>query len=139
MNREWTRIDANLNDVNEREGSRPAAAGSVGSSLGLQQAAPPLQACRDVQSHLLKFASIRVHSRFICVYLRSSAVGLRSCPFAVNYVNRSLRNCRNVAGSGILNRAWVGPGPTLIVIRRGRVSSNMLSSVRSSPAQTAIR
>ena len=52
-------------------------------------------------------------------------------------VNRLSRNCRKVAGSDTLKRAWVGPLPTLMVSKRGLLSSNMLSSVRSSPAQRA--
>src|SRR4029077_19451031 len=52
-------------------------------------------------------------------------------------VNRLSRNCRKVAGSDTLKRAWVGPLPTLMVSKRGLLSSNILSSVRSSPAQRA--
>jgi hypothetical protein len=52
-------------------------------------------------------------------------------------VNMPSRNCRKVAGSDTLKRAWVGPRPTLMVSKRGLLSSNMLSSVRSSPAQRA--
>jgi hypothetical protein len=50
-------------------------------------------------------------------------------------VNMPSRNCRKVAGSDTLKRAWVGPLPTLMVSKHGLLSSNMLSSVRSSPAQ----
>ena len=39
--------------------------------------AAPLQAYRDVQSHLLKFVSIRGHSRFICVHSRAFVVRFR--------------------------------------------------------------
>jgi hypothetical protein len=52
-------------------------------------------------------------------------------------VNMASRNCRKAAGSDTLKRAWVGPVPIFIVTKRGPLSSNMLSSVRSSPAQRA--
>jgi hypothetical protein len=61
-------------------------------------------------------------------------LGVSISPYRVNMPSR---NCRKVAGSDTLKRAWVGPMPTLMVSKRGLLSSNMLSSVRSSPAQRA--